>query len=80
MERIFKILFWLIALSRSRQTKSVSTKLSQVAISATTNLVHHSKRQSDNTEKPAYNSLVALNLISGQRSSVNCRFTRLLAR
>ena len=27
-----------------------------------------------------YNSLVALNLISGQRSSVSCRFTRLLAR
>jgi len=38
--------------------------------------IHHSlpKLECD------YNSLVALNLISGQRSSVNCKFTRLLAK
>lgn len=32
------------------------------------------------TYSASYNSLVALNVISGQRSSVNCRLTRLVAR
>jgi hypothetical protein len=31
-------------------------------------------------ELKLYNSLVAPNLISGQRSSVSCRFTRLVAK